>query len=356
LFKRSATLKINLLFLFLLPYILCARQIDTFYGSIEVDEPIILELIDSPIFQRLKNIHQYGIAYYTTHREEYNRYDHSIGVFAILKLNNSSIEEQIAGLLHDVSHTAFSHVGDWVFGKENQDRDYQNDIHLIFLKESGLADILKKYNFTAEQILPEEELFPSLENRLPNLCADRIDYNIQGAYYRGFITYKEAVSVFKSLRFINNRWVSNDPTLMKKLTRFSLFMTKDCWGSPTNYVTSRWLADAILRAIDLECISYTDFHYGTDQEIWDKLILQKDSIIKEKMKMIMNPEAYFSIVNTTSEADYIVKSKFRGINPWVLSESQYKRITEIDDKLAEEYEEARQLITKGWLVKIFSNN
>ncbi len=350
-FHRFANLKINLFFLFLLPYILYARQIDTFYGLIEVNEPVILELIDSPIFQRLKNIHQYGVSYYTTYREEYNRYDHSIGVFAILKTNNASIEEQIAGLLHDVSHTAFSHVGDWFFGKENQDKDYQNDIHPLFLKESGLADILKKYNFTIEQILPKEDLFPSLENSLPNLCADRIDYNIQGAYYQGFITHQEAVSIFKDLRFLNNRWVSNDPVLMKKITRFSLFMTKNCWGSPTNHVTSRWLADAILRAIDLGCLSHRDFQYGTDQEIWDKLSLQKDSIIEEKMKKIMNSQDYFSIITDVSQDHCLVKSKFRGINPWVLSNSEYKRITEIDDNLAKEYEETKRIISNGWLMK-----
>lgn len=339
----------------LLPYILCARQIDTFYGPIEVQEPVILELIDSPIFQRLKNIRQYGVAYYTNYQEEYNRYDHSIGVFAILRANNASIEEQIAGLLHDVSHTAFSHVGDWVFGKENQENDYQSDIHSLFLEESGLATILKKYHFTIEQILPKEELFPALENPLPNLCADRIDYNIQGAYHQKFITYEEAISIFKDLHFVNNQWVSNNPNLIKKLTRFSLFMTENCWGSPTNYVTSRWLADAILRAIDLGCISYADFHYGTDQEIWDKLIHQRDTIIEKKMKMIGNPQLYFSLFDTCSEADYIVKSKFRGINPWVLSESKYMRITEIDDKLAEEYDESRERINKGWMIKVFYN-
>lgn len=352
LFKCFTNFKINVFFLLFLPHILCARQIDTFYGPIEVQEPVLLELIDSPIFQRLKNIHQYGVAYYTTHREEYNRYDHSMGVFAILRANNASLEEQIAGLLHDVSHTAFSHLGDWVFGKENQDKDYQSVIHSLFLKESGLANILKKYNFTSEQILPREELFPALENPLPNLCADRIDYNIQGAYYQGFITYKEAISIFKDLCFINNQWISSNPKLMKKLTLFSLFMTENCWGSPVNYITSRWLADAILRAIDLGCISRADFHYGTDQEIWDKLTLQKDAIIQKKMKMIKNPQTYFSVVDTMSEADYIVKSKFRGINPWVLSESKYKRITEIDDELAEEYERVRQRINKGWLIKI----
>lgn len=55
-------------------------------------------------------------------------YDHSMGVFVILRARGAPLEEQIAGLLHDVSHTAFSHVGDWVYGKENQDKDYQNDV------------------------------------------------------------------------------------------------------------------------------------------------------------------------------------------------------------------------------------
>lgn len=350
--KRFANLKINLFILLLLPALLSGRQIDTFYGPIEVEEPVLLELIENPTFQRLKDIHQYGVAYYTTHREEYNRYDHSIGVFAILRANRASIEEQIAGLLHDVSHTAFSHVGDWVFGKENQEKDYQNGIHPHVLEESGLADILRKYNFTINQILPKEELFPALENPLPNLCADRIDYNIQGAYYQGFITYEEAISIFKDLSFINNQWISNRPELMKRLTRFSLFMTQDCWGSPTNYVTSRWLADAILRGIEIGCISYIDLHYGTDQAIWDQLTLQKDPIIKKKMEMLMNPEAYFSLVDTIHEADFIVKSKFRGIDPWISSDSAPIRVTEMDDRLAKEYEEAKQIISKGWFIKV----
>lgn len=66
----------------------------------------------------------------------------------------------------------------------------------------------------------------------------------------------------------------------------------------------------------------------------------------------MNAQDYFSIINNVSEADYIVKSKFRGINPWVLSESECRRITEIDEKLAEEYEETKHLINNGWLIKI----
>jgi hypothetical protein len=51
------------------------KPIETFYGAIAVEEPVLLELIESSAFQRLKYIHQYCVSYYTTHREEYTRYD-----------------------------------------------------------------------------------------------------------------------------------------------------------------------------------------------------------------------------------------------------------------------------------------
>jgi hypothetical protein len=67
---------IKVFILILCPLALSAQKIDTFYGPIEVEEPVILELLESRAMQRLKTLHQYGVVYYTTHREEYTRYDH----------------------------------------------------------------------------------------------------------------------------------------------------------------------------------------------------------------------------------------------------------------------------------------
>ncbi|MBX7067082.1 MAG: HD domain-containing protein [Parachlamydiales bacterium] len=333
-----------------LPCLLSAKLIDTFYGPIEVEEPLVLELIDSPAFQRLKEIHQYGVSYYTTHKEEYSRYDHSIGVFAVLRLKGASLNEQIAGLLHDVSHTAFSHVGDWIFGKEHKENDYQTSIHAHFLEESGLAAILNRYEISVDQILPEEELFPALECPLPNLCADRIDYNIQGAYYQGFITYEEGLAILNDLAFIDRRWVSSRPELIKKLTYFSLFMTQDCWGSPRNHLESRWLADAILRGIDLGCITLADIHFGTDQLIWDKLFSQDDPEIQKSMNRILHEGSCFSL--TEDGPDLVIKPKFRGIDPWILVDSKWVRLTEFDDEVREKFAKTKQIIQNGWYVRL----
>jgi HD superfamily phosphohydrolase len=339
-----------LLFIFLINAALFSEQIDTFYGPIEVEEPVLLDLIKSPALQRLKHIHQYGIAYYTTHSEEYNRFDHSIGVFTILRLKGASLKEQISGILHDVSHTIFSHVGDWVFGTEYQEKDYQTLIHPIYLTTSGIEEILNKYGYSVQEIHPKRKEFTMLEQPLPNLCADRIDYNIQGAYFQGFLTKKESLALFEDLQFVNGQWIGSRKDLLAKLTRFSLFMTQDCWGSAINYATSRWLADAIIKGLETGLISWNEFHFGIDQDVWEKLKKSSDPFIQKQMSKLDHPKDYFCLVDP-SEADILVKFKCRGINPWVMHEGNEVRLFSLDPYLMQEFETVKENAARGWPFK-----
>ena len=345
----------HLLFIFLLPFWLTAETIETFYGPMELDEPVLIELIHHPAIQRLKKIHQYGVSFYTTSfNENYNRYDHSIGVFAILRHYNAPLKEQIAGLLHDVSHTVFSHVGDWMFGKENQEADYQGTIHTIFLKKSGLATILEKYQISAEEVLPLEKYFPMLEQKGPKLCADRIDYNIQGAYYRGFITYDEALILFNRFQFHDGVWIHLESELMKKLVYFSLYMTEKCWGSAGNHFLSKTLAEAVLRGVELGIISYDEIHHGTDDAIWEKLTHSYDPFIQARVEALYYPKQYYNLVDNPTEADIIVRSKFRGIDPFVLYNGQIRTLTSLDPLLKQKYHETSETMLKGWPIKFFN--
>lgn len=329
---------------------LFAATVATFYGPLEVDEPVLLELIESPTFQRLKSIHQYGIAYYLDFPEEYNRYDHSMGVFAILRLKGASLEEQIAGLLHDVSHTAFSHVGDWIYGQEHTDGDYQTSVHEGFLKKYGLGEILAKYDLEAAQVMPLESLFPMLEQKGPTLCADRIDYNIQGAYYQGYITHAEAIEILGDLQYIDGDWVSTRPDLMAKIGSFSLYMSSECWGSATNHFTSRWFANAILRGVALGLLTYEDINFGIDDTIWSVLNESPDPQIRRWMRMVMNSANHFSPV-PVSQADEVIRSKFRGIDPWILVEGGKIRLTELDPVYRVAYDTLKKLMAEGWGVR-----
>jgi hypothetical protein len=341
-------------FLFLaICFILHAETIPTFYGPIEVEEPVLIELIHSPALQRLKSIHQYGVAYYTTHREEYNRFDHSIGVFAILKVKGASLQEQIAGLLHDVSHTAFSHVGDWVFGKEYQEDDYQSTIHRLYLAVSGVEEILNRHGYTIEQISPKRKEFIMLEQSLPNLSADRIDYNIQGAYYQNFLTREEALEFFHNLLFESGKWITTNQDLAKKLTLFSLHMTENCWGSAVNYVTSRWLADAILHGLSTGLLSWNEFHFGIDQHIWDKLSTSKDPLIQTKMAMVLDPHSHFRHTEPL-QANTFVKFRCRGIDPYIRQEEAIERLTALDPEIAALFQQTKKRAAEGWQLELIT--
>ncbi len=337
----------------LLSSFLCGEVFETFYGPIEVQEPILIDLIKSPAVQRLKEIHQYGVAYYTTHKEEYNRYDHSIGVFAILRKNNATLQEQISGLLHDVSHTVFSHVGDWVFGKEYQEEDYQSMIYKMYLSHSGIEDILIKYGYTIGQVLPKNKNFKMLEQPLPNLCADRIDYNLQGAYYQNFLSKQEVLELFEDLHFVDGKWVATRVDLLKKLSRFPLFMTQDCWGAAHNYASSRWLADAIVKALSTGLLSWKEIHFGIDNDVWHKLINTKDPFIAERMHMVQNAQQYFTWVSP-SDANTVIKFRCRGIDPWVLHKGQMLRLSRIDSELATELELVKKRALEGWSIQLQS--
>ena len=330
---------------------LAAKPIETFYGIIEVEEPVILELIDSRPMQRLKHVHQYGISYYTTHQEEYSRYDHSLGVFAILRLKGASLNEQIAGLLHDVSHTVFSHVGDYVFGQQDHQTSFQDNVHAWFLKRYGIGDILEKHGMEIDDVLHKSGKFRALEQELPNLCADRIDYNLQGAFHQGFLTRVDVQDILNDLCFQEEKWISTNPMLMKKLTRFSLHMTRSCWGSPINYMTSSWLAKCLAKALELDLISKEEIFFGVDDAVWQKLKALTHPEIQSNFSRILYPYRHFDLVSR-QEAEIHAKMKFRGIDPWIRKGEKIVRLSTIDSEMAQEFESVKALMEKGWSIKL----
>jgi uncharacterized protein len=336
---------------------LFGQIVETFYGPVEVEEEVLLDLLESAPMQRLKGVHQYGVAYYTTHREEYTRYDHSLGVFAILRLKGASLEEQIAGLLHDVSHTAFSHVGDWMFNFIASKDSYQDSIHEWFFHRYGIDNILARYGLKTTQVLHKSGRFPALEQDLPNLCADRIDYNLQGAYFRdGFLTKQEIQEILEDLQFDGQNWISTKLQSMKKLTRFSLMMTRECWGSAANYIMSRWLSEVLLRGWEKNFISSEDVHFGTDDVLWQKLNGFDDAYIQDRMRWIANAEEYFYLVDG-NEAEIHACMKFRGIDPWIKVDGKLQRLSVVDPEIAKEFAEVKQFMAQGWNIKTqFASN
>ena len=66
---------------------------DNIHGYIKVDT-IATSIINTPIFQRLRNIHQTGILYYVFPTATHTRFEHSIGTYHLATFMISSIAKK----------------------------------------------------------------------------------------------------------------------------------------------------------------------------------------------------------------------------------------------------------------------
>lgn len=93
------------------------------------------------------------------------------------------MEEQIAGLIHDLSHGTFSHCLDYVFDEGDQKaQSHQDNIFDDFVKKTDIPQILEKYGISLDTVL-DDTRHPLKENNLPDLCADRIDYSLRTFFH-----------------------------------------------------------------------------------------------------------------------------------------------------------------------------
>ena len=91
------------------------KYTDRIYGDVDITENVVVDIINSQAFQRLKGIDQAGYFEVYFPGTKHSRFEHSIGCYVLLKMYGASLEEQLAGLIHDVSHSAFSHTADYIF-------------------------------------------------------------------------------------------------------------------------------------------------------------------------------------------------------------------------------------------------
>lgn len=326
----------------------------TLYGIFTITEPILLELLQCPMMERLKNVRQYGPFYYTIKPVGFTRYDHSIGVLALLRRAGATLQEQVAGLIHDISHPVFSHGGGYAFRSTPLEADaHQDDNHAAFLRSTGIEEILTKYNYTIEDIHHKNPLFKRLERELPYLCADRIEYNIHGGLAEHLITEQEAQEIINHLIFEDDIWVFTNQASAKKFARISLWKTEHTWGSASNTLVNTWTGQALKRALDIGLLQLEDVLYGTDEVIWQLLNASNDSLIQEYLYRCIHHKELFLIDEMHPDTTLFVK--FRGVDPLIKTQSGLKFLSEIDTEFKTEYELIKQKISRGWPVRFINN-
>lgn len=311
---------------------------DEVFGEIEIIEPVLIELINSSEIQRLKNITQCGIPEKNYYRKSQSRFDHSIGVLYILKRLGAELEQQIAGLLHDVSTPTFSHVIDWVSGEgEKGKEDFHDSVHEKFILESEIPKILKKYQLASEKIFNPEN-FPLLENELPGVCADRMDYSLRD----GFTIFGTKKSdIFDSLFVSNDKIIFNNLESGIDFARNFLRLQKEDYGMVITASYYLNMAEILKTALNDGIIKKEDF-WGTENDILNKLEMTDLKEISGNLEALKNKKPKYFKKSVTK--------KFRYVDPFVLFEGKVLRVSSLDQEFKTQIETEKAKCLQGMVV------
>ncbi|PEA76888.1 HD domain-containing protein [Bacillus wiedmannii] len=321
---------------------------DVLYGECEVDQ-VLEDLILSKSVQRLKGIHQNGASYLINEKWNVTRFDHSVGVMLLIKKLGGSVEEQIAGLLHDVSHTAFSHVIDYVF--HNEDESYHEEIFSSVVKNSDIPAILAKYGYNYEDILLDDSKWTLLERSAPELCADRVDYTLRDMYTYGYISLEEAQDFLDDLIAVDGKMVLQNIEMAEWFTETYYKEVIDFFMKPMNIYGNDMLAKTLKLALHKKVIHADDFLLE-DEELISKLQLCKD---QEVGALLSKVHPNVKVKEDRNDYDLYQKNKVRLINPPFLREGEVVSSAVVSENIRQMSEIAYEKAVKGMYVKVISD-
>ena len=179
---------------------------DPIHNYIYIQHQVILDLINTKEFQRLRRIKQLGTTSYTFHGAEHSRFSHSVGVYEITrkicdlfqrnyptqKANDGLWDDRerlvalCAALLHDVGHGAYSHTFEHIFHTNHEQMTQQ----IITSPETEVNHVLRQVSddFPAQvasviaKTYPNQQVVQMISSQID---ADRMDYLLRDSYFTG---------------------------------------------------------------------------------------------------------------------------------------------------------------------------
>lgn len=298
------------------------EYIDTVYGSASFTQPLILELLQSEAIQRLQGVLQHGITAVLGITQPITRFEHSVGAMILVQRAGGSVLEQAAALLHDVSHTAFSHVADFVFAGPNS---YHEEKRRGWIAQSDVPAALAKHSVDWTTFL-DDERFPLLEQPSPRLCADRVDYFLRDSLALGILTQAQAGQLSGSLVIADGRFVVQEIDSARLFGYKYIEADQTSWSNTTAILLYELTARALRTAFDRSVLTEADL-WGADKQLWDKLSESQDPAVSASVSLVLR---YRDFVVDESEPTIRLQPKIRTIDPDLVTNGAILPLSALD--------------------------
>ena len=196
---------------------------DPVHRYVHVRDQVIWDLVKTKEFQRLRRIKQLGTLYLAFHSAEHSRFNHSLGVYEIVRRmienfeeypewdNNDRLLALSAALLHDLGHGPFSHTFEDIFHT-----DHEEYTKKIILEHTEVNEVLSRVSpdFPREVAEVINKTHPNklvISMISSQIDADRMDYLQRDSFYTG-VSYGN----FDMERILRVMRPSKDEVLIKE--------------------------------------------------------------------------------------------------------------------------------------------
>lgn len=159
---------------------------------------LLVKLIDTAEFQRLRRIRQLGLANFTYQGAEHSRFTHSLGALhlatrTLFKLqssyqitNEARIAVRCAALLHDIGHGPFSHVIETILNFHHEDFT----VEAVLSDETEVGKVLRSFSDSLSENIADiirGTFRPFALSQLVSsqLDVDRMDYLMRDSLMTG---------------------------------------------------------------------------------------------------------------------------------------------------------------------------
>lgn len=225
---------------------------DPAWGECEIGkeqgDEVLIDLFTNPLVQRMASIEQLTLPkkFATMPGSfDFSRFEHLWGSVVFVRkmieraraegqeiTPEESIRLQLRTFVSDLGHTAYSHLGDWLFQGFGGSED-QHDIELRELLDfGGVNEILVKHGYSVDEIA-----FPEIEDWVgrpgPDLCVDRVDYGVR-EMLRWVSGFESSAVWLNRFTIVDDQLVMSSKQDAKQFAiEFGLLATEH-WGQPTH--------------------------------------------------------------------------------------------------------------------------